>query len=174
MEAERAADTLVDAGGVTRNTVNVYKAADSTVMQTLKRHSPFETKRDDIVSPSLGVFIGLALGGGGGALFGLLMSLDMLPLPGREAFLSLEPFWGLVAGALIFGTIGAFAGFFLGSPLPTLEPDYSLREGNDQITILQLAADSAPSGDFLDSLTEAGATDISVWKHESDVWVPAV
>lgn len=173
MEAERAADSLVDAGGVTRNTVNVYQAADATVMQTLKRHSPFQTKRDEYMSTGLGVTIGLVLGGGGGALFGLLMSLGVLPLPGREPFMALDPFMGLVVGGLIFGVLGGAAGFFFNSPLPTLEPDYTLREGNDQLTILQLAADSAPSADLIESIKEAGATQVSVWHRSGDQWVPA-
>lgn len=171
MEAERAADSLAETAGLTRNTVNVYKAADATVMQTLKRYSPFATKRDEFMSPSLGVLIGLVLGGGGGGLFGLLMSLDKLPLPGRQVFLGLDPFMGMVAGALIFGAFGAFAGFFFNSPLPTLEPDYSLREGNDQLTILHLNADEAPSAQLLDTIRAAGATQVSVWHHENGQWV---
>lgn len=60
------------------------------------------------------VLRGLIVGVIEGALFGLLISLNLVPLPGSETFITVGPFISVVAGVSIGLNVGAITGAIMG------------------------------------------------------------
>src|SRR5690606_12151386 len=125
-----------------------------------------------LVPPDVGAAMGFTAGFLGGGFGGLLLGSGVLNIMGKQAAMSVGPFWAAVIGALALGVAGALAGYFFNSPLPLLDPAH----GSGPRPPLPLVTVPLPELRVLDALAAVDAKrprDVTVWRSGEGGWVPA-
>lgn len=109
-----------------------------------------------------GTAIGAGAGGVTGGVFGLLVGIGALAIPGLGPFIAAGPIMAALSGAAVGATIGGIAGALIGMGIPEYEAkqyEAKIKEGNILISV------HTADGDVVDRvkkiMKEAGADDIS-------------
>ena len=168
--AEDAASALVQAG-FQESQVLVFPGDSDDVLRAKRLASPNLIHRA-VVPPDVGAAMGFTAGFLGGGFAGLLLGSGVLNVMGKEAAISVGPFWSAVIGAVALGLIGALAGHLFNVPLPTLDPAPA-EPASPRLTVVSVTLPDDRVQEAVDTISGKAPRDVRVWRRVSEVWVPA-
>lgn len=168
--AEDAASALVDAG-IPQSSVLVFPGDSEEVLRARRLASPNHIHRA-LVPPDVGAAMGFTAGFLGGGFGGLLLGSGVLNIMGKQAAMSVGPFWAAVIGALALGLAGALAGHIFNAPLPALDPAHDVGP-RPRFTVVAVTVPEERAQEAVAAIDAKRPRDVRIWRSGEGGWVPA-